>query len=491
MTDVNIFPIYVNMNRFLQIILLSIVPLIIEGTVKAQMEYLVNPSLEGDDVILEPYEWETCRGENADRNDYYNDPNFSQCRDFIDISLCNIDGENFCLLRTRSDNYSDAPRAGTYEHISSQLIEPFNENESYQLKIWLVSILKYGVSDLVAPDTAFPLRFQVFGAFDHCIANEEDKLTDTLITNTDWKLYSLDLNPEKNYTHIYFRVYWDDNLMQELGWRYNGMMLLDSSSIALHCRNENLPTVTTYFKYYEDVYLHATRGMSYSWINASKLSASNIQSPIILEYDSVFYVSITDIHNCRYTEKHRVLLLCDSLYLSLNEIHPTIRLPYGEKIELAPAIFVDDMASILSINWSPPDYLSCVQCIKTELTVNEDMVYTVEYTDDMNCSFSETFPIKLEIKIPNVITPGSNGKGDGINDVFKIQGLPDDASIQIFQKSGTLIFKARPYNESNWWDGKDMDGKNVPSGTYWFAITSQSWSRPVKGFIFVKRESSR
>lgn len=475
------------MKRFIQIMLLSIFPVIFEGTVKAQMEFLVNPSLEGDDIILEPYDWETCREENANRNDFYNDPNFSECRDFFANHICNIDGENFCLLRTRSDNYGDVVRAGTYEHISSELIEPFEKNATYHLKIWLVSILKYDVSDQVAPDTAFPLRFQVFGAYDYCIANDEDKLTDTLITNIDWKLYSFDLKPEKDYDHIYFRVYWDDKIMQELGWKYNGMMLLDGSSIALKCQNENLPTVTTYFKYYEDVYLHASDGISYSWDNTSKLSGSNIQSPRIIEYDSLFNVSITDIHNCRYNETHRVLLHCDSLYLSRNEIHPIKKVPYGETIQLAPEIFVDGIASIMSINWSPPDYLSCVQCIETKLTVIEDMVYTVEYTDDMNCNFSETFPVQLEIKIPNVITPGNDGSGDGINDVFKIQGLPGDASIYIFHKSGTLIFEAHPYNASNWWDGTDMNGNNVPAGTYWFALTSPSWPQPVRGFIFVKR----
>lgn len=476
------------MKRVVQIMFLSIVPVIFAGTVKAQIELLVNPSLDGDDIILAPYDWETCREENTNRNDFYNDPNFDSCRTFDGTELCNIDGKNFCLLRTRSDNYGNPERASTYEHISSKLVEPFDNNTTYNLKIWLVSIHKYGVSDFVAPDTAFPLRFQVFGAFDYCMANGDDQLADTLVENNDWKPYSFDLKPKKNYDHIYFRVYWDGEILQELGWRYNGMMLLDSSSITLKCEIEDLPTDTIYFKYYSDVYLNASDGVSYSWNNSSNLSAPNIQSPRILEYDSLFYVSITDEHNCRLNEIHRVLLHCDSLYPSRSEIHPIRKLPYGEITELAPTIFVNDLASITSINWSPPDNLSCIDCEEAVLTANEEMVYMVEYTDDMNCSFTESFPIQVELEIPNIITPGNNGIGDGKNDDFKIRGLPDDASIQIYQMSGTLIYEAHPYNANNWWNGTDLNGKNVPAGTYWYAISSPSWSQAVKGFIFVKRE---
>lgn len=101
--------------------------------------------------------------------------------------------------------------------------------------------------------------------------------------------------------------------------------------------------------------------------------------------------------------------------------------------------------------------------------------------------FTESFPIDLVFKIPNVITPGIDGLGDGFNDVFRIPGLPADASIQIFNKSGLLIFQANPYNKLNWWNGKNMNGRDVPSGTYWYVIITGESSEPYKGFIFVKR----
>lgn len=246
-------------------------------------------------------------------------------------------------------------------------------------------------------------------------------------------------------------------------------------------------TYTKYFKTYKDVYLNASSGESYNWDNGSKLSATDIRNPMIIEYDSVFYVTIADEDSCTSVERYRVLLDCDSLYPSTEYTHSIRKVNYGETVELAPDFLFDDFGTINSITWSPQDNLSCVECITTELTADEDKNYIVEYTDYLNCIFTEIFPIQIEFEIPNVITPGINGEGDGKNDVFRIPGLPENSSIEIYDKSGRLIFKADPYSATNWWDGTDTKGKPVRSGTYWYVLRMGDTGKPVKGFVLVKR----
>ena len=559
------------MNRiFHNKLLLNCLLLLFTVSLNAQIELLLNTSLEGDPPAGSPYNWETCFNE-LDQEDSFNDPNFDPFftdRVYTDV-INNIDGETFCRMRTRSEHYGgdgNSELGGKYEHISTELVQPLYSNTIYSLGIWLVNLPTYAVSDLVAPDTAFPLRFQVFGADTYCTANEYDKLVDTLITNNDWMEYFFDLLPSRTYEYIYFRVYWDDKIRSEQNGKYNGMMLLDKCSLKAKCQTKYLSTDTiqyrqdpplqltapmgysykwepgnyfsdpliqspymtdffdsvhltiadryncrteknyiilfscnnlypendtrlydVYFKFYEKVYLDASKGVSYNWENNPNLSATDIRNPEILEYDSLFYVTIIDQYNCEFNEIYRVILSCDSLYQSLQEIHPAIKVPYGESIVLTPGVFINDFASIFDYYWSPPDYLSCTECIETELTSVEELVYVFSLTNDQNCTFTEMFPIELDFKIPNVITPGINGEGDGKNDVFRIPGLPENSSIQIFNKSGALIFRSKPYNKLNWWDGKDMNGKDVPSGTYWYIIETQERTEPVRGFILVIR----
>lgn len=554
------------MKRITQRILLNSLLILFLLPLNAQTELLLNPSLEGDPPAGSPYNWETCFNE-GDEEDSFNDPNFDPFftdRVFTD-TIYNKDGETFCRMRARSDHYGNPEWGSKYEHISTKLVEPLDKNTIYSLSIWLVSLPAYAVSDLVAPDTAFPLRFQVFGANTFCTASEDDKLIDTLITNNEWEQYFFDLLPVKKYDYIYFRVYWDDEIRAEQDGKYNGMMMLDKCSLTVKCETKYLSTDTlyyhqdpplqltvqasdsyawepenyisnpriqspymtsffdsvqvtltdinncrtekdfviiflcdtlypedtatydVYYKFYEDVYLNASNGISFNWNSSPNLSDTTIQNPKIIEYDSLFRVTIIDQYNCEFNEKYRVIKNCDSLYLSLRTIHSAREVHYGESIILAPEVLLNDNPSIYNYTWSPPDYLSCTECTETELTSTEEMVYVVSYTNDQNCTFTESFPIELVFKIPNVITPGIDGVGDGFNDVFRIPGLPDDASIQIFTKSGVLVFKADPYNKLNWWDGKNMNGRDVPSGTYWYVIITGESSKPYKGFIFVKR----
>ena len=92
--------------------------------------------------------------------------------------------------------------------------------------------------------------------------------------------------------------------------------------------------------------------------------------------------------------------------------------------------------------------------------------------------------------IPNGFSPN----GDGINDVFYIDGLEKypNNDIIIFNRWGNEVFSAQPYN--NDWNGKSVSGnlkvsgEVVVDGTYYFVLNlNEPGELPVNGFIELRR----
>lgn len=95
-------------------------------------------------------------------------------------------------------------------------------------------------------------------------------------------------------------------------------------------------------------------------------------------------------------------------------------------------------------------------------------VYSVQLTviDENGCSdqISHTVVVNNNLLIPSGFSPN----GDGKNDVFEILGLEgvDGATIQIFNRWGSIVYESNDYKPGNFWDGDD-----VPVGTYFYIFT--------------------
>ncbi len=87
---------------------------------------------------------------------------------------------------------------------------------------------------------------------------------------------------------------------------------------------------------------------------------------------------------------------------------------------------------------------------------------------------------KIEIGIPNVITPN----GDGINDRFEIHKLEHypDNQLVILDRRGKVVFSARSYNN-------DWSSEGLPNGTYFYRLSVKQGSNTkiFKGSITVLR----
>jgi gliding motility-associated-like protein len=80
-----------------------------------------------------------------------------------------------------------------------------------------------------------------------------------------------------------------------------------------------------------------------------------------------------------------------------------------------------------------------------------------------------------KIDLPNIFTPN----GDGVNDLFRIQNLPDGiAPLKIYDRSGEIVFQTEGYN--NDWDGNDIN-----SGVYYYILSYPPNEKTYTGFVQV------
>jgi gliding motility-associated-like protein len=82
------------------------------------------------------------------------------------------------------------------------------------------------------------------------------------------------------------------------------------------------------------------------------------------------------------------------------------------------------------------------------------------------------------LTIPNTFTPN----GDGINDVWDIQGLDETALIKIFSRYGTMLYQSKGYATP--WSGTYHE-KKLPAGTYYYIITTKKNTQTFSGAVTI------
>ena len=103
-------------------------------------------------------------------------------------------------------------------------------------------------------------------------------------------------------------------------------------------------------------------------------------------------------------------------------------------------------------------------------------IYEIEITDHNGCSWSQSILLEAEpFFVPTAFSPN----GDQKNPTWVIDGLDgwDEVTIQVFDRSGSLVFKAGPkpggsFVDNDRWDGTYLNKgtREMPAGTYFYKI---------------------
>jgi gliding motility-associated-like protein len=114
--------------------------------------------------------------------------------------------------------------------------------------------------------------------------------------------------------------------------------------------------------------------------------------------------------------------------------------------------------------------------------------YSLTVVDANGCTAVDSIDvISLDLDsclvIPSVFTPNNDGK----NDKFEIKHIElfPNATVEIYNRWGDLVFKSDNYaNPSEWWDGT-YNGKDATLGSFVYIIKLSPEKDPINGIISI------
>ena len=111
-----------------------------------------------------------------------------------------------------------------------------------------------------------------------------------------------------------------------------------------------------------------------------------------------------------------------------------------------------DEGSIATIEWTPNETLSCIECLNPLATPSETTDYVVTITTIDGCVISASVRVEIDLLVgvtfPNVFSPN----GDGVNDLFtiyeKFESVELIETLIIFDRWGNKVFDRRNFEPS-------------------------------------------
>lgn len=157
----------------------------------------------------------------------------------------------------------------------------------------------------------------------------------------------------------------------------------------------------------------------------------------------------------------------------------------GEDVSLR-AIASVEREFLSSVTWSPQDLFINQDTLRQLIQLMETTQITVQVTDQNGCTDMDQRTIEVSstpMYIPNAISPGSTDNNRFFT-VFSGDGIRQIASMQVYNRSGSLVFERRqfPANApSLGWDGR-LDHQFVPPGVYSYLIVVEQSNGKLRHF---------
>jgi gliding motility-associated-like protein len=115
----------------------------------------------------------------------------------------------------------------------------------------------------------------------------------------------------------------------------------------------------------------------------------------------------------------------------------------------------------------------------------KDTRYVIEaYNSVTRCTASDSMQVYVLTRpqVPNTFTPN----GDGVNDRWEIRHLDKypGCVVEVYATTGTLMYRSVGYSVP--WDAT-LNGRPLPSGTYYYAIDLKTGDPRMTGYVTVIR----
>ncbi|WP_460220232.1 choice-of-anchor L domain-containing protein [Psychroserpens sp. MEBiC05023] len=160
------------------------------------------------------------------------------------------------------------------------------------------------------------------------------------------------------------------------------------------------------------------------------------------------------------------------------EVCPNATIPII--VEATPVNYTTDQ---VTINW----YLDGVLIdgengLSIPVLIAGDYEIEVIFNDTGCSNITSQTVIELE---SCVIPQGISPNGDGMNDIFDLSSY-QVTKLEIFNRFGTLVYSKKNYVDE--WHGQDMDGDELPVGTYFYTMEYRDGERR-SAWVYIQREN--
>ncbi|WP_165823834.1 HYR domain-containing protein [Pseudochryseolinea flava] len=160
----------------------------------------------------------------------------------------------------------------------------------------------------------------------------------------------------------------------------------------------------------------------------------------------------------------------------------------GGNVQLSAVASIDNGTFL----WTPGESLDRDDIPNPVATPLATTTYKVLFTTPNGCTATDE--VKVEVKDLH-IPEGFSPDGDGLNENWILTGIEKYKTneVNIFNRWGNCVYSVKGYNNQTLvFNGNAnrlsaLGADNLPDGTYFYSITLNDSSTPIKGFIVLKR----
>ncbi len=230
---------------------------------------------------------------------------------------------------------------------------------------------------------------------------------------------------------------------------------------------------------------------NYQLSNSSSIQVGTNDTILNLPPD-IYSLSISDINGCTPTIPQ---ILEINTVVPMNSFMSSVGVICKDDNSGEARVFVQEGTPPYTFNWGDNitnqiddsfsvDSFSSITGLLPE-------TYFVEITDDMGCVIVDSIDVKSNLNICLTIYKAFSPNDDDINEFWVIENihLYPNALFLVYDRNGNQVYRRRNYRNAEGvaFGGKDVSGKPLPSGTYYYVIDLENDDEVFKGTVTIVR----